>query len=113
MKQGSGSQRVVAFCNLTTNGVSYGVTGPGCYRKIGEKKTKKQNIHSLGLGVAAEVIHVHVQTFQTGRSCTLSLSLQLATSMCSLGEERGAKWDVYEQGILIPPAVVEKWNLCT
>lgn len=33
VKQGSGSQRVAAFCSLTTNGVSYGVTGPGCYRK--------------------------------------------------------------------------------
>ena len=31
VKQGSGSQRVAAFCSLTTNGVSYGVTGPGCY----------------------------------------------------------------------------------
>jgi hypothetical protein len=33
VKQGSGSQRVAAFCSLTTNGVSYGVTGPGCYSK--------------------------------------------------------------------------------
>ena len=33
MKQGRGSLRVVAFCSLTTNGVSYGEPGTGWISK--------------------------------------------------------------------------------
>ena len=69
MKQGSGSQRVAAFCNRTTKGVSYGVTGPGCYRGKKEKiivfetldvKDKTLPIFIYFVFVSA-VSHLHMQ----------------------------------------------------